>query len=173
MIVNRQGLAEAMGVSLPTIDRWISEGCPYKTRGKKGIQWEFAVPEVVAWWGNRERESASGTSTADENELKRRKLLAETRRAELEFAKAAAEVAPVAQFERATARMLAGIRANIMNVPARAVLQLLGETDETTFKQTLRAELTLALEQSAAIDFDLDDDESDDDEAEGDAPDDV
>ncbi|PZQ21176.1 MAG: DNA-packaging protein [Sphingopyxis macrogoltabida] len=165
MITNRQGLAEVMGVSLPTIDRWISEGCPYKTRGKKGIQWEFMVPDVVAWWGNRERESAAGTSTADENELKRRKLLAETRRAELEFAKAAAEVAPVAEFERATARMLAGIRANVMNVPARAVLQLLGETNEVTFKQALRAELTLALEQSSAIDFDLDDDADDDAEA--------
>lgn len=169
MIVNRQGLAEAMGVSLPTIDRWITEGCPYRVRGKKGIQWEFAVPDVVAWWGNRERENAAGTSAADENELKRRKLLAETRKAELDFAKAAGEVAPVAEFERATARMLAGIRANVMNVPARAVLQLLGETDETTFKQCLRAELTLALEQSSVVDFDLEDDADDEgDDAPGD-----
>lgn len=161
MIVNRQDLASVMGVSLPAIDRWVREGCPVKQRGRRGIQWEFSVPDVVAWWGNRERENAAGTSTADENELRRRKLMAETRRAELELAKAASEVAPVAEFERATAKLMAAIRANILNVPARAVLQLLGEADESTFKRILRAELTLALEQSAMVEFDLDEDDDD------------
>lgn len=167
MITNRQGIAEAMGVSLPTIDKWVREGCPVKQRGRKGIQWEFSVPDVVAWYGERERENAAGGNTATDDELKRRKLRAETGKAELEFAKARGEVAPVAEFERATSKMMAAIRANIMNVPARAVLQLLGEGDEATFKRTLRAELTLALEQSAAVDFDLDDD--DEPEGEGEA----
>jgi len=36
-----------------------------------------------------------------------------------------------------------------MNVPQRAVLQLLGETDERAFKEKLKAELVLALETSA------------------------
>lgn len=165
MIVTRQDLANAMGVSLPTIDRWVREGCPVKQRGRKGIPWEFNLADVVAWWGERERENAAGGATADEAELKRRKLAAETGKAELEFAKARGEVAPVAEFERAWSKMFAAIRANVMNVPARAALQLLGESDETTFKQTLRAELTLALEQSAQVDFDLD--EGEDGEAEG------
>ena len=161
MIVNRQELADAMGVSAPTIDRWIREGCPIRVRPRKGIPAQFVLGEVVAWWGQRERENATGGATSDEAELKRRKLAAETGTSELEFAKAKGEVAPVAEFERATARMMATVRTNVMNVPQRAVLQLLGETDETTFKRVLRAELTLALEQSAQVDFDLDDDGED------------
>lgn len=159
MIVNRSELADAMGVSPPTVDRWIKEGCPIKVRPRKGIPAQFVLGEVVTWWGQRERENATGGATTDEAELKRRKLAAETGQAELEFARAKGEVAPVAEFERATAKLMATIRTNVMNVAQRAVLQLLGETDEATFKQRLRAELTLALEQSAQVDFDIDDDE--------------
>lgn len=166
MILNRQGIADAMGVQTTTIDRWLREGCPVKQRGRKGVPWEFSLPDVVTWWGARERENATGGATTDEAELKRRKLAAETGKAELEFAKARGEVATVGEFKRAQAKMMAAIRANVMNVPARAVLQLLGETDETTFKARLRAELTLALEQSAKAEFELDDEEQDD-EGEG------
>ena len=167
MITNRQGIAEAMGVSLPTIDKWVREGCPVKTRGRKGIQWEFSVPDVVAWWGSRERDAVAGDDRATEDELKRRRLVAETGRAELDFARARGEVAPVREFERAQSRMMAAIRTNVMNVAQRAVLQLLGETDEARFKQALRAELTLALEQSAQVEFDLDAEGEDEDEGGG------
>lgn len=161
MIVNRAGLAEAMGKSLPTIDKWVKEGCPVKVRGRKGVEWEFCMPDVVAWFGRRERDLVTDNADATEDALKRRKMLAETGKAELEFAKAAGEVAPVREFERAQAKMMAAIRTNVLNVAQRAVLQLLGETDETKFKQALLAELTLALEQSAQVDFDLDDSEDD------------
>lgn len=164
MIVNRQDLAGAMGVSLPTVDRWIKEGCPVKTRGRKGIAWEFVLGDVIAWWGERERENAAGAETSDVEELKRRKLAAEAGEAELRFARARGEVALIAEFERAQAKLMATIQANIMNVPARAVLQLLGETDERTFKQRLRAELQLALEQAAEADLGLDDDDAEEGE---------
>lgn len=167
MIVNRQGLADAMGYSLPIIDRWIREGCPVRTRGRKGVQWEFYLPDVIEWRGAKgKREAPVSEEKASEDDLKRRKLAAETGKAELEFAIARGEVAPVREFERAQAKMMAAIRTNVLNVAQRAVLQLLGETDETEFKRKLRAELTLALEQSAQIDFDLDDDDADDAEGE-------
>lgn len=165
MIVNRAELANAMGVSPPTIDRWLREGCPIKTRPRKGVAAEFVLGEVIAWWGARERENAAGGDTSDEKELARRRAVANTGLAELEFAKAKGEVAPVAEFERATSKMMATVRQNVLNVPARAVLQLLGETDETRFKDTLRKELSMALEQSALVEFDLDD-EGEDDEGE-------
>ena len=164
MILNRKQLADAMGVTPPTIDRWVRDGCPVKARPGRGKPMEFSLPDVVAWWGERERIKAAGDGPDDEDELKRRKLAAETGRAELEFAKARGDVAPVREFERAQAKLMAAIRANIMNVPARAVLQLLGETDEATFKQKLKAELTLALEQSAQADIDLEDEEPDDEQ---------
>lgn len=151
-----------MGVSLPTVDRWIREGCPIKQRGGKGIVWTFSLPDVVAWWGARQRESAAGATPTDAEDAKRRKLAAEAALAELELEKARGDVAPVKEFERVQARMMATIRANILNVPARAVFQLLGETDEATFKAKLRAELALALEQSAEASLDLEDEDDED-----------
>lgn len=76
--------------------------------------------------------------------------------AELELAKARGDVAPVREFEMAQSKMMAVIRTNILNVPSRAVFQLLGETDEKIFKTKLRSELTLALEQAASEDLDID-----------------
>jgi hypothetical protein len=49
-----------------------------------------------------------------------------------------------------------------MNVPQRVVIQLLGETNETRFKEVLRAELTLALQAAAEADLTL----ADEDDAE-------
>lgn len=77
-----------------------------------------------------------------------RLLAAQADQAELDLAKAKGEVAPVAEFERAQARMAAEVRANVMNVPARVVLSLLGETNESRFKAVLRTELAAALAQS-------------------------
>lgn len=78
-----------------------------------------------------------------------REQKAKTELTELELAERKGEVALIAEFERAQAMVFAAIRANIMNVPQRAVLQLLGETDERAFKEKLKAELVLALETSA------------------------
>ncbi|KVE35255.1 hypothetical protein WS68_07605 [Burkholderia sp. TSV86] len=130
-----------------------------KQRGAKGVAWEFSLPDVVAWWGNRQREAAAGEMLADESELKQRKLAAETALAELAAAKARGEVASIRDFERAQAVAFAEIRTNVMNVAQRVVVQLLGETDETIFKQKMRAELTLALEAAARADLVLAEDE--------------
>jgi phage terminase Nu1 subunit (DNA packaging protein) len=71
-------------------------------------------------------------------------------------------VAPIDEFERARALENATVRANVMNVPSRAVSQLIGETDEARFKEVLAAELIQALESAAATDIELDDEEGDD-----------
>lgn len=162
MIVNRQELSQAMGISLPTVDRWIRDGCPVKQRGTKGVAWEFNLPDVVNWWGERQRQAAAGDAPTDIEDAKRRKIAAEASLAELELAKAKGEVAPIRDFERTWSAMMASIQQNVMNVPQRVVVQLLGETNETVFKQKLRAELTLALEQAATADLDVPDDADDD-----------
>lgn len=165
MIVNRQELSQAMGISLPTVDRWIRDGCPVKQRGAKGVAWEFNLPDVVTWWGERQRQAAAGGAPTDIEDAKRRKIAAEASLAELELAKAKGEVAPIRDFERTWSAMMAAIQQNVMNVPQRVVVQLLGETNETAFKQKLRAELTLALEQAATTELDVADEDADDDAA--------
>lgn len=164
-IVNRTGLSDVFGVALNTIDSWVRQGCPVIQRGAgRGQEWQFNTRDVAQWLQDKRVREATGTTQADEAELKRRRSLADTLQAELALAKARGEVAPIREFERAQAKAMAEIRANIMNVPARAVLQLLGETDETIFKTKLRAELTLALEAAAEAELTMD--EADDDDAE-------
>lgn len=166
--LNRAGLAEHMGISLPTVDRWVKEGMPVVQRGSRGVEWAFDLSEVIRWWGDRKVEAATG-ATDDLEEIEKRTARAKMEKAELELAKAKGEVAPVREFERAQARIMAAIRQNVMNVTSRAVLQLLGETNETAFKQKLRAELTLALEQSAEAEIDLGEDDGIDGADEDDA----
>ena len=156
---NKGELCAIFGVSPPTVDGWVRNGCPIVQRGARGVAATFNTADVARWLRDKAREEGSGTAVADEAELKRRKLAAETAKAELELAKAKGEVAPVREFERVQAAMDAAIRANVMNVPARAVLQLLGCTDETEFKAKLRAELVLALETAADAELDVEEDE--------------
>jgi len=159
--LNRAGLAEYMGVALTSVDRWIKEGMPVVRRGSRGIEWEFDSAEVAKWYADRAVAAKVG-EVDDLDEIERRTAKAKMEKAELELAQAKGEVAPVREFERAQSAMMAAIRQNVMNVASRAVLQLLGETDEIIFKQKLRAELTAALEASATADLTMpDNDEAD------------
>lgn len=149
-IVNRTGLSEVFGVALNTIDSWVRNGCPVVQKGAgKGQEWQFNTAAVSNWLRERDVEDATGGIPDDIELLKVRKQKAETELAELELATKKGEVALIEEFERVQAMAFAAIRDNIMNVPQRAVLQLLGETDERAFKEKLKAELILALETSA------------------------
>jgi phage terminase Nu1 subunit (DNA packaging protein) len=154
-----------MDVSLPTIDRWVKDGMPVVQRGSRGIEWTFDLAEVISWYARRQVDAAGG-AVDDLAEIEKRTARAKMEKEEFALARAKGVVAPIREFERVQSAMMASIRQNVMNVPQRAVLQLLGETNETAFKHKLRAELMLALEQSAKAELALDDDDdSDDDEA--------
>lgn len=159
-IVNRTGLSEVFGVALNTIDSWVRQGCPVVQKGGgKGQEWQFNTAQVSKWLRDRDVEEATGGIPDDIEMLRIRKQKAETELAELELATKKGEVALIAEFERIQAMAFAAIRANVMNVPQRAVLQLLGETDERVFKEKLKTELVLALETSAESDFEDDEDD--------------
>lgn len=162
-IATKQELADIFGVSLPTIEAWVRGGCPFVEKGGMGKSWKFDTAAVATWQKDKATEDAKGTANVTAEELARRKNEASTQLVELELAKAKGEVAPVEEFERATAMLMGEIRQNIMNVPQRVVLTLLGETDEAVFKSKLRTELVLALETAANADLDPADDTDNDD----------
>lgn len=153
--LNRADLAAHMGVSLVTIDVWRKEGMPVLERGGPGKQWAFDLPAVIRWWGDRKATQAVGEAPTDLNEIEKRTASAKMQKAELELAKARGDVAPIRDFERAQAKAFAEIRSNVMNVPQRVVIQLLGETNEAVFKKKLKAELVLALQAAADADLTL------------------
>lgn len=163
---NRGEVAEFFGVTPPTVDSWVRAGCPVVKPGSKGVASVFNTADVANWLREKARSEGGGKELETENTLKRRKLAAEAEQAELALAKCKNEVALVAEFEHAWSQAMSAIRANVMNVPARAVQLLLGETNETEFKRKLRAELVLALETASTEELEFSDDELDELEAE-------
>lgn len=157
--VTRQALADVFGVSLPTIDAWVRKGCPFVEKGGRGQEWQFNTAQVSKWLRDHDVEEATGGIPDDMDELKLRKQKAETELAELELAEKKGEVALVSEYEKVWAMSMGQLRQNIMGVPQRAVLQLLGETDELVFKEKLRAEIILALEQTVESNFEDDEDD--------------
>lgn len=158
--VNRADLAAIFGVSLPTIDSWVKNGCPGVKSGiGKGGTWSFDTAAVARWREQRAADEAAGDTVADEAALKRRKLFAETVAAEHETALKKGLVAPLDQVERAMTRVFAEIRTNMRSLPARTVTLLIGETDERAFKAVLLREIDVVLESLA--DFDVMADEID------------
>lgn len=158
---SKQALADSMGVQRVTIDQWIREGMPVISKGGPGKGWKFDLTAVIRWYGDRREAAVNKQAPTDERELKLRKLAANAEMAELELAVAKKDVAPISEIEMIWTRKMAIIRANVMNVPQRVVVQLLGETDESEFKKKLKAELTLALVTATETDVDLDDEGED------------
>jgi len=158
--VTRQEVADLFGVSHTTVDAWIKRGMPVSERGSRGKPWRINTAEVSAWLEQRAKESASGSDQADERELKRRKLAAETAKVELELARVRGEVVPLAQLERALANTFAEIKTNIRSVPSRVATAIIGESNETRIKAVILKEIDQALEVLG--DFDLEPETDDD-----------
>lgn len=77
-----------------------------------------------------------------------RKVRADADMAEHELAVKRKEYVRVEDVTMAWGHLTMALQRNLLNVPGRAVLQLLRETDETTWKQKLKAEIVSALEQN-------------------------
>lgn len=52
--MNRQGIATALGVSLPTVDAWQREGMPVRKHGSRGRNYDFDAHDCLAWRDTRE-----------------------------------------------------------------------------------------------------------------------
>lgn len=52
--MNRNEIATALGVSLPTVDAWQREGMPCRRRGSRGKDFDFDAADCIAWRDTRE-----------------------------------------------------------------------------------------------------------------------
>lgn len=109
-------------------------------------------------------ENAAGNASELQRE-RIRKLRADADLAELELARGRALVAPIAEMERAWENACATIRANMLGVPQRVIIRIVGETNESTIKAALRDEICTALTSAAKGGHhnNLDEDETNDD----------
>lgn len=163
--VSRRDLAAVFGVSLPTVDTWVRQGCPFDTRGGRGKEWTLDTADVARWREERAAQDAGGEDSQDIDKLKLRKLRAETQAAELALLKEKGLVAPLDQVERVLSRALAEVQSNLRGrMITRLVTQLIGETDERRFKRIALAEVDEVLESLAGIDVSAEEVETPDEE---------
>lgn len=161
-IVSRSELATIFGVTPPTVDRWVAQGCPVAKEGGRGRAYEFNTAAVREWREAVIRDDARSTVAASEQELLRRQLAAQTELAELKLAQQKELVAPVEQMRKALSMANAAVRAQMRNLADRIPRMIVGETDEARIKAVLRSEVDQALTSLAGAtlvtDADLDED---------------
>lgn len=79
--VNKKQLALLLGVSEPTIAKWVDEGMPCTDRGGKGRPAEFDAPACIVWW----KESKLLAAAAKPAKLHEREQLADIETKELKL----------------------------------------------------------------------------------------
>lgn len=134
-------LAALAGVSTRRIRQLVEEGRLQKRGRNRYLMGEAFAALVEAMSG--------GDAAAELTKERLRKLKAEASLSELELAKARGEVAPLAECQKQWETFCVTLRANMLNIPTRAVMSLLGETSERRFMAVLRDEITLALKTAA------------------------
>ena len=149
VIVSRKKLAEFLGVHVTTVDNWVSAGCPYKTKGRKGVEWQFNSSDVVKWREDRVKNNEEEGEPETLKSLQLRLMRAQAEKVELDLAKARDEVAPIEEVAQAWESVFAMIKSRLRNVPKRCSTQLAGETDTTRIKQIIGSEIDEALTEFA------------------------
>lgn len=150
---NRAELAEILGVSLPTITSKVSKGMPFEQRGGRGKEWSFDTAAVFEWEKEQAILSATGDlSRVTDDELKRRKLAAETTLVELEAAKKRGELLPREGIEKLLCELVIATRTRLLLVPKRCAVQLIGLSNEKEIREIIEAEQLEALTDLSNID---------------------
>lgn len=140
--VTAQELAALCGVSDRHIRRFAEAGKLTKL-ARNRYRLADALPVLL-------EELGEGGDKATELQVERvRKLRAEASLAELELAKEKGLVALLSDTQKVWDAFCVMLRTNMLNIPQRAVISLIGETDERRFKKVLREEIILALNSAA------------------------
>lgn len=149
-ILNTVQLADHYGTHRQTIIAWVKRGMPYVTKGGRGKEYEFDSVKVADWKEEQAINNVVGNvESIDVEELKRRKLAAETTIAEIEAAKAKGEVSTLEEMGRQWADIVVTARSNLRQVPARCVSEVLTAETEAEAKEIMLAEIDEALNELA------------------------
>lgn len=149
-LVNQSDLAAVFGVHRTTITAWLKRGLPYvnKADPRRRVEWGFDTAEVARWLADQAVSDAVGdTDQVAEDELKRRKLAAETTLAEIEAAKKRGEVVLIDDVVRVVTDDVLACKARLRTIPQRVVARLVGEDDERRIKDILLEEIDDALSE--------------------------
>lgn len=120
MLLNREKMAEFLGCSLPTIDKYKREGMPCEPPRLRSEGYRFDTAAAVNWLRQKERQSVLGEVVRiDETEARRRKLAAEAAMAEFELAKAEGRALLIDDFARCWEKMIGACRAKLLGLGSK------------------------------------------------------
>ncbi|MEC7509917.1 MAG: terminase small subunit [Pseudomonadota bacterium] len=153
--VNRAELAEILGVSLPTITSKVSKGMPFEQRGGRGREWSFDTAAVFEWEKEQAIINATGDlSSVTDDELKRRKLAAETMLVELEAGKKRGDLIPREEIEKMLVNLVLDTKARLLLVPRRCAPLLTQLTSEQEIRDIIEEEQREALTDLSNMEID-------------------
>jgi len=125
--MNIAEVAELFGVSRPTITAWTNDGMPAREIGSKGKPWVYETADVLPWWAeNKHRHKRPAVTAGDPlagdgeesiEQAERRKMVAQADKAELDLAKAAKLLVPIADVASVVAEENARVRARLLGIP--------------------------------------------------------
>lgn len=132
-LLTKKEIASVMGVSVQSVDGWLSRGCPIVKKSAGPLSpYQFCLKDVITWKVQREveRSIAAKTDNGEQDDYKR-KLAAEASLAELKFAREAALLVTIEDVEAEWGPRISNCRAKLLALPAKlAVLAHSAETAE-------------------------------------------
>ena len=146
-IVSLTEMASILDVHRNTLYLMVDRGCPYvqKANKSRGQDWKFNSAKVVQYRVNQAVNDAKVTAEqASTDELRRRKLAAETVITELDAAKARGEVGSLDEFERQVTNAAIEIRKRLQQMADRVAPMVVG-LKVAEIKRILRDEVDQAL----------------------------
>lgn len=153
--VNRAELADLFGVSLPTVDAWIRDGCPFAVKGAKGREWAFESATVHRWLVDRAvadvaagYEGEIGVITADE--AKRRKAVADAVVAEIGADDALDEVVNRHEAAADVAGFCISLRTGLSNACAKLAGRAATMTGAPEIQEMAETEINRAFDSARA-----------------------
>ncbi len=114
MNFNRGEISEVFGVSVVTIDVWVTEGMPCIKRGRAKPS-EYDLKACVQW--RRQRDTAKSDVAAGIDEERLRKTTAEADKLEFELAVSKGEFMPISIFTELLSSENARVKAKILGLP--------------------------------------------------------
>lgn len=149
-VLTRAELAAAFACHMQTVTKWERAGMPIARRGSRGRPSQYSLPDVVAWFIEREL-AARGAPGSAISPLQEKALLDKARREEIALRlqiRRGELVSPTGLRERAFAAARV-TRDLVLGIPDRVSAEIAAESDAMQVHDRLTQELRQALESAA------------------------
>jgi len=146
-MATKRELAEIFGVTPRTIENWINKGVPVKTRGGRGIEWDFNTPDVIEWFIEYRTGSNSDLSKERANLAK-----AQAKKVNLEVRKLEGDLVSREAILNTWNEIILLSRSHLLAMPSKLTPRLIGQSDHNTIFNIIKDDVYQTLTELAEAD---------------------